>query len=151
MARLKWQPVCILVKPDAVCASSRGVNSTDELGSQINHLLHILLYVRENEDTLCVNIAHFYDEENDVPSELEANAKGESFFLASVPKNRRFLDEAFPEITIDLIIVQGMFSPANAASLAHRLQIPSSLRFMSCPGPEFAYPITDFGARIISL
>ncbi|KAJ6458517.1 hypothetical protein C8R45DRAFT_1064682 [Mycena sanguinolenta] len=97
----------------------------------------MLLYVRENEDTSCVKIAHFYDEENGVPSELEANAN--------------VLDEAFPEITIDLIVVQGMFSPANAASLAHRLQIPSSLRFMSCPGPEFAYPITDFGARIISL
>ncbi|KAJ6496083.1 amino acid permease-domain-containing protein [Mycena sanguinolenta] len=120
MARLKRQPVCILVKTDA-----------------INHLLHMLLYVRENEETSCVKIAHFYDEENDVPSELEANAK--------------ILDEAFPEITIDLIIVQSIFSPANVASLAHRLQIPSSLMFMSCPGPEFAYPIAEFGARIISL
>ncbi|KAF7375410.1 Aaap amino acid permease [Mycena sanguinolenta] len=120
MARLKRQPVCILVKTDA-----------------INLLLHMLLYVRENEETSCVKIVHFYDEENDVPSELEANAK--------------ILDEAFPEITIDLIIVHGMFSPANVASLAHRLQIPSSLMFMSCPGPEFAYPIAEFGARIISL
>ncbi|KAF7335637.1 Aaap amino acid permease [Mycena venus] len=120
MTKLKRQPVCILVKTD-----------------EINHLLHMLLYVRENEETSCVKIVHFCDEENGVPSELEANAK--------------ILDEAFPEITIDLIIVQGMFSPANVASLAHRLQIPPSLMFMSCPGPQFAHPIAEFGARIISL
>ncbi|KAJ7035940.1 amino acid permease-domain-containing protein [Mycena alexandri] len=120
MGRLKRQPVCVLVKTD-----------------EINHLLHMLLYVRENEETSCVKIVHFSDEENGVPSELEANAK--------------ILDEAFPETTIDLIIVQGMFSPANVASLAHRLQIPPSLMFMSCPGPQFAHPIAEFGARIISL
>ncbi|KAJ7748410.1 amino acid permease-domain-containing protein [Mycena metata] len=120
MARLKRQPVCVLVKTD-----------------EINHLLHMLLYVRENEETSCVKIVHFSDEENGVPSELEANAK--------------ILDEAFPEITIDLIIVQGMFSPANVASLAHRLQIPPSLMFMSCPGTQFAHPIAEFGARIVSL
>ncbi|KAJ7235606.1 amino acid permease-domain-containing protein [Mycena haematopus] len=120
MSRLKQQPVCILVSTDA-----------------INHLLHMLLYVRENEETSCVKIVHFYDGENGVPSELEANAK--------------ILDEAFPEITVDLIVVEGMFSPANVASLAHRLQIPPSLMFMSCPGPRFAHAIAEFGVRIVSL
>ncbi|KAJ6545327.1 amino acid permease-domain-containing protein [Mycena capillaripes] len=121
MARLKRQPVCILVKTD-----------------EINHLLHMLLYVRENEETSCVKIVHFCDdEENGVPSELEANAK--------------ILDEAFPEITIDLIIVPGPFSPINVAALAHRLQIPPSLMFMSCPGPHFKHPIAEVGARIVSL
>ncbi|KAJ6537397.1 amino acid permease-domain-containing protein [Mycena vulgaris] len=120
MARLRRQPVCVLVKTD-----------------EINHLLHMLLYVRENEETSCVKIVHFVDEETGVPSELEANAK--------------ILDEAFPEITIDLIIVQGTFSPANVVSLAHRLQIPPSLMFMSCPGLQFPHPIAEFGTRIISL
>ncbi|KAJ6492057.1 amino acid permease-domain-containing protein [Mycena sanguinolenta] len=120
IARLKRQPVCVLAKTD-----------------EINHLLHMLLYVRENEETSCVKIVHFCDEEEGVPSELEANAK--------------ILDEAFPEITIDLIIVQGTFSPANVASLAHRLQIPPSLMFMSCPGSDFTHLIAEFGARVISL
>ncbi|KAJ7611398.1 amino acid permease-domain-containing protein [Mycena polygramma] len=123
IAKLKRQPVCVLVRTD-----------------EINHLLHILLYVRENEETSCVKIVHFCDaesEEGGVPSELEANAK--------------ILDEAFPEITIDLIIVQGAFSPANVAALAHALKIPPSLMFMSCPGPEFKHPIAEVGARIVSL
>ncbi|KAJ7652948.1 AAAP amino acid permease [Mycena rosella] len=120
MARLKRQPVCILVKTD-----------------EINHLLHMLLYVRENEETSCVKIVHFSDAETGIPSELEANAK--------------ILDEAFPEITIDLIVVQGAFAPAHVVALAHRLQIPPALMFMSCPGPCFAHPIAEFGTRIISL
>ncbi|KAJ7291814.1 AAAP amino acid permease [Mycena rebaudengoi] len=120
MARLKRQPICILVKTD-----------------EINHLLHMILYVKKNEETSCLKIVHFTDEETGVPSELEANAK--------------ILDEAFPEITIDLIIVQGAFTPSNVISLAGRLKIPSSLMFMSCPGPNFLYPVAEFGTRVISL
>ncbi|CAK5282919.1 unnamed protein product [Mycena citricolor] len=117
---LKKQPVCVLVKTD-----------------EINRLLHLLLYVRENEQTSCVKLVHFCDEETGVPSELEANAK--------------ILDEAFPEITIDLILVSGAFSPSNVGALAHRLQIPTALMFISCPGPKFPYSVADFGTRIISL
>ncbi|KAJ7159241.1 amino acid permease-domain-containing protein [Mycena crocata] len=120
MKQLKRQPVCVLVKAD-----------------EINHLLHMLLYVRENEKTACVKMVHFCDQERGIPSELEANAK--------------ILDEAFPEITIDLIVVDGTFSPANVVALAHRLQIPPSLMFMGCPGPRFPHPIAEFGTRIISL
>ncbi|KAJ7122407.1 amino acid permease-domain-containing protein [Mycena epipterygia] len=120
MGRLKHKPICILVKTD-----------------EINYLLHLILYVRENEETSCVKIVHFCDEEVGIPSELEANAK--------------ILDEAFPEITIDLIIVQDSFVPANVLSLAHRLQIPASLMFMGCPGAKSRYPVAEFGTRLISL
>ncbi|KAF8183234.1 amino acid permease-domain-containing protein [Mycena galopus ATCC 62051] len=123
MGRLKRQPLCVLVKRD-----------------EINHLLHMILYVRENEETSCIKIVHFCGDEeggDGIPSELEANAK--------------ILDEAFPEITIDLIIVYDTFAPANVASLAHRLQIPAALMFMSCPGPAARYPVADFGTRVISL
>ncbi|KAJ7764169.1 amino acid permease-domain-containing protein [Mycena maculata] len=105
--------------------------------TQIFHLLHMILYVRENEETSCIKIVHFCDEEDGIPSELEANAK--------------ILDEAFPEITIDLIIVQESFVPTNVSSSAHRLRIPTTLMFMSCPGPRAPYPVAKFGTRIISL
>ncbi|KAJ7158011.1 amino acid permease-domain-containing protein [Mycena crocata] len=120
VARLKQQPVCVLVKTD-----------------EINQLLSMLLYVRENEVTSCVKVVHFSDDEKGIPLELEANAK--------------ILDEALPEVTIDLIVVHGAFSPANVVALGHRLAIPPSLMFMSCPGPEFKHPIEELGARIISL
>ncbi|KAE9388572.1 hypothetical protein BT96DRAFT_1073353 [Gymnopus androsaceus JB14] len=116
----KRQPVCILVKTD-----------------DINRLLRMIHYVRDNEETSCVKIVHFVDEEIGLPSELEANA--------------RILDEAFPEITIDLIIVPGMFSPVTVATLARHLDIQPSLMFMSCPGPRFGYGVAEMGTRIITL
>jgi len=73
----------------------------------------------------------------DSPSEMEANAK--------------ILDEAFPEITIDLIFIEDSFTPSCVAALAHQLQIPRSLMFMSCPGDHFPHRVDEFGTRIIAL
>ncbi|CAL1697829.1 unnamed protein product [Somion occarium] len=104
---------------------------------EINRLFHKLLYVCENEETSRLKLVHFYDEEGGIPSEMEANWK--------------ILDEAFPEITVDLVLVRGPFNPLNVAALANRLQVPTTLMFMSCPGQNFSYPVADFGTRIISL
>ena len=35
----------------------------------------MILYVRQNEETSCLKIVHFYDGEKGIPSEMEANAK----------------------------------------------------------------------------
>ncbi|EAU89563.2 amino acid permease [Coprinopsis cinerea okayama7 len=73
MTRLKRQVVCVCAK-----------------GDEINTLFHMILYAKRNEETSHLKIIHFYEEEKGgIPSELEANAK--------------ILDEAFPEITIDLV------------------------------------------------
>ncbi|KAL4061674.1 amino acid permease-domain-containing protein [Scleroderma citrinum] len=102
---------------------------------EINHLFNMIIYVRQNEETSHIRLIHFYGAT--IPSELEANAK--------------ILDEAFPEITIDLILVDGDFTPQNVAALAYRLRTPTSSMFMSCPGPKFNYPVVEFGTRIISM
>ncbi|KAF8065050.1 amino acid permease-domain-containing protein [Lyophyllum atratum] len=120
MMNLKRQPVCILVKTD-----------------EINHLFHMISYVRKNEETSCVKMVFFSEGEEGIPSELEANAK--------------ILDEAFPEITIDLVIVNAAFNPSNVLALSHRLQISPSLMFIACPGAQFPYSIAEFGTRIICL
>ncbi|SJL10090.1 uncharacterized protein ARMOST_13472 [Armillaria ostoyae] len=119
MTRLRRKPVCILAKTD-----------------EISYLMRMILYVQKNEETSFLKIIHFAEEEEGIPSELEANA--------------RILDEAFPEITIDLLIVHNAFDPSNVAALAHRLQIPPSLMFMTCPGSAFSYSAADFGTRIIT-
>lgn len=49
------------------------------------------------------------------------------------------------------ILVRGAFTPSNVAALARRLGIPTTLMFMSCPGPEFPFNIADFCTRIISM
>ncbi|KAF9238909.1 amino acid permease-domain-containing protein [Melanogaster broomeanus] len=102
---------------------------------EINQLFNMILYVRHNEETSCLKIVHFHD--GIVPLEMDANVK--------------ILDEAFPEITIDLMLVDGPFNPQTVAALAHRLQIPTSLMFMSCPGPDFQCPVAEFGTRVVSI
>lgn len=49
------------------------------------------------------------------------------------------------------MLVEGDFNPQTVAALAHRLEIPTSMMFMCCPGPNFPYPVADFGTRIIVL
>jgi len=96
------------------------------------------MYVRQNEETSCLKIVHFHDDQKKAPvSEIEANAK--------------ILDEAFPEITIDLVLIEDSFTPSNVAALAHHLQIPRSLMFISCPGDRLPQSIDEFGTRIIAL
>lgn len=102
---------------------------------EINNLFNMILYVRRNEETSHLKIVHFHS--GDIPSEMEANA--------------RILDEAFPEITVDLMFVEGQFDPKNLAALAHHLKIPRSLMFMSSPGPNFRYSVAELGTRIISI
>ncbi|KAG1859294.1 amino acid permease-domain-containing protein [Suillus subluteus] len=96
---------------------------------EINNLFNMILYVRHNEETSCLKIVHFHS--------------GDCGFLV--------LDEAFPEITVDLMFIEGQFDPKNLAALAHHLKIPRSLMFMSSPGPNFLYPVAELGTRIISI
>lgn len=35
----------------------------------------MITYVSKNEETACVKLVHFYNSVEDIPSELEANAK----------------------------------------------------------------------------
>jgi hypothetical protein len=48
-----------------------------------------ILYVRDNELTKFLKICHVYQNENDIPSFLEANVK--------------FLDKQYPKMCIDLV------------------------------------------------
>lgn len=130
MTRMRRQVVCVCVKGDEVSPFLRACskNFTNGLGlqyllSQINLLFHMILYVQQNEETSHLKIVHFYGEEKDgVPSELESNAKSEPSAMSSSFKFQRglthlmislnpiVLDEAFPEITIDLVCSQSFTS-----------------------------------------
>lgn len=64
----------------------------------------MVLYVRQNEETSHVKLIHFCGET--IPSELEANTKSVYRIPCGStihPKYVLVLDEAFPEITIDLV------------------------------------------------
>ncbi|KAH6906793.1 amino acid permease [Coprinopsis sp. MPI-PUGE-AT-0042] len=102
-------------------------------GDEINNLFHMILYVQKNEETSHLKIVHFWEQEKGgIPSELEANAKSMGVYFVN-------------------LLVEGPFEPRSVHALAHRLDIPTSLMFISCPGPKFAWPVDELGTRIILL
>ncbi|TKA55927.1 hypothetical protein B0A53_01626 [Rhodotorula sp. CCFEE 5036] len=76
-----------------------------------------------------------------IPSELEANAM--------------ILDEAFPSITVDLVLVRAPFTPACVHALGHQLGIKTGRMMMGAPSDgsqgEREFGVRDLaGVRIIS-
>ncbi|KAL5635173.1 hypothetical protein ACGC1H_003014 [Rhizoctonia solani] len=105
-------------------------------GDHINHLVRAMLYIRKNELTSHVKLVHVYKTISTIPSELKANI--------------RILDEAFPSITLDLVFIQGDFSPGLVEAASQELDIPRSHMFISCPGKDHPWQLGDYqGVRVI--
>ncbi|CAE6433205.1 unnamed protein product [Rhizoctonia solani] len=105
-------------------------------GDHINHLVQAMLYIRKNELTSHVKLVHVYKTISTIPSELKANI--------------RILDEAFPSITLDLVFIQGDFSPGLVEAASQELDIPRSHMFISCPGKDHPWQLGDYqGVRVI--
>ncbi|GAA5879607.1 hypothetical protein JCM3774_004283 [Rhodotorula dairenensis] len=77
-----------------------------------------------------------------IPSELEANAM--------------ILDEAFPSITVDLVLVRAPFTPTCVHALGHRLGVTSGRMMMGAPSEPVNHGGNEFcvrdlaGVRVIS-
>ncbi|SCV73558.1 BQ2448_7484 [Microbotryum intermedium] len=108
--------------------------ATDE----VNKLFDMLTYIRANEETSHVKLVYCYQAIQSIPSELEANYK--------------ILDESFPSITIDLLLVQGNFSPELVDALVARTGVESVSRcFVGCFSEESAASWEVFGGvRIVA-
>ncbi|KAJ9105383.1 hypothetical protein QFC21_001752 [Naganishia friedmannii] len=101
-------------------------------------MVEALIYVRNNENTSRVAFVHAYDLVDDIPSELVANAK--------------LVDEAFPDITVDLQLVplHGGFTPSLVEAVSTKLNVPKNLMFIGTirAGHELPYDLGDYGVRI---
>jgi hypothetical protein len=79
---------------------------------------------------------HCFDDLTELPSELEANIQ--------------LVDEAFPQITVDLIFIEAEFSPLLVEAISRKLGIPKHRFFMACPDSKSKYTLRDYGSlRII--
>lgn len=85
-----------------------------------------------------IKLVHFYDQIEEIPSEFEANY--------------RILDEIYPSVTVELVFVQANFNPKNIIAVSKKLEVPTSLCFIQCPGESFPWTLGDLrGVRIIIL
>jgi|SRR5579871_2776926 len=89
-------------------------------------------------DTDRIKLVHLYNHVENIPSEFESNY--------------RILDEIFPSVTIDLVFVEAPYTPNSILAISKKLDVPTSLCFIQCPGERFEYGLRDLrGVRIIML
>jgi len=106
---------------------------TDQL-AQMNKAIQ---YVLENEITDNLKMVHVYESQDTIPTALQRNVA--------------MLDETYPKITIDLVLIQGVFSPQLVDSFSDRMHIPKNLIFITCPSSKLMYKIYEFGGvRVIT-
>lgn len=72
-----------------------------------------ILYVRDNEQTGKLVIVHALDGNEKEPSNLKTHV--------------RFLDQTYPKLRIDLLIVKAFFGPKLVETLSRELNIPQNM------------------------
>lgn len=100
-------------------------------GDNIANLNNAMLYVRHNEHTNRIKIVTVVQEPAQVSDKFKQDVE--------------FLDDAYPEIDIDLMIVEGTFGPELVEELSKRWRIPKNFMFIGSPGDHFLYGLAELG------
>ena len=97
-----------------------------------------VLYCRENEETQHIHLVHVHPPDTALPEKLQQNVQ--------------VLDEEYPRIKVDLVIVDNThFSPEAVGYISRELQVPRNRMFMECPKSNFKEKATALGGvRIIA-
>lgn len=100
-------------------------------GDNIANLNNALLYVRQNEHTNRLKIVTVTNDRVQAPEELAQELK--------------FLDQAYPEIDIEFVQLEGQFGPKLIQELSERWSIPKNLMFIGSPGGRLPYDLGELG------
>lgn len=100
-------------------------------GDNIATLNKVMLYVTKNEHTHKIKIVLVLPEGQAVREDL--------------PKEIDFLDREYPEIKVEFVVVDGVFSPELVRELSEKWNIPINFMFIGSPTDKFPYKIEEFG------
>ena len=100
-------------------------------GDNLTNLNSAMLYVRRNEHTNRVKVVTVVQDESEVPERLRTDLE--------------ILDEAYPEIKIDFVVVKDTFSPELIQKLSRDWGIPVNFMFLGSPGDHFLYGLAELG------
>jgi len=100
-------------------------------GDNIANLNNALLYVRQNEHTNRLKIVTVINENVQAPENLAPELE--------------FLDQAYPEIDIDFVQLEGQFGPDLIQKLSDDWKIPKNLMFIGSPGGRLPYDLGELG------
>ena len=100
-------------------------------GDNIANLNNALLYVRQNEHTNRLKIVTVTNDQIQAPKDLAQELE--------------FLDQAYPEIDIEFVQLEGQFGPQLIQELSERWSIPKNLMFIGSPGGRLPYELGELG------
>ena len=100
-------------------------------GDNLANLNSAMLYVRRNEHTNSVKVVTVVQDESKIPERLTTDLE--------------FLDEAYPEIKIDFVVVKDRFTPELIQKLSRQWDIPVNFMFLGSPGDQFLYGLAELG------
>ena len=105
-------------------------------GDDIAKLNHAMLYVRTNEHTNRIKFVTVLCEGEEPPARLAPDLQ--------------FLDEAYPEIDIEPVVMHGVFGPELIDSLSKQWKIPKNFMFIGSPNGHLMYGLAELGGvRVI--
>jgi hypothetical protein len=101
-------------------------------GDNLANLNRAALYVLQNEQTKRLKVVHVYQREDDVDN-------------VKLAQHLRTVDELYPELRIDLLLVKGKFGPELIDQLSQWLNVPKNYMFLGTPGDHFPHNIAELG------
>ncbi len=100
-------------------------------GDNIHNLNRVVLYVLKNEHTNRIKVVTVVGDGVEAPPKL---ARGIGF-----------LNEAYPDIDIELVVIRGRFGPELVQRLSQEWQVPANFMFIGSPGDHFVYGLAELG------
>lgn len=100
-------------------------------GDNIATLNKVMLYIERNEHTRKIKIVTVLEQGKTGPPNLAQEID--------------FLDREYPEIDIELIVLEGKFTPALIQELSAKWNIPINFMFIGSPTDKFPYKIEELG------
>lgn len=100
-------------------------------GDSLSTLNKVMLYIKRNEHTKKIKI---------VVALSDGQVQPENF-----AQEIDFLDREYPEIDIELVVLEGEFNPELIRQLSEKWKIPINFMFIGSPSGKFPYKIEELG------
>jgi hypothetical protein len=100
-------------------------------GDMVDNLRRAVEYVRDNEQTKRIKVVTVAEDISTISDKIEHDLQ--------------VLDEAYPEIDLEFVKMEGTFSPALIDRLSEDWKIPKNLMFIGSHGEKFKYDQASLG------
>ena len=100
-------------------------------GDNIANLNNAMLYVKNNEHTNRIKLVTVVKDKKEVPDKLKEDIN--------------FLNEVYPSIEIEFVILEDNFGPALIDTLSKEWNIPKNFMFIGSPAGHMMYGLAELG------